>query len=103
MRLGGNSRARAALQEVLEEADLKSRYESPQAELHRTNLKADVYKSLGLPLEEPPTESRNRPIASADPRFRGATAISSDQFHRHNGPPRHPNNDDSICPNCTIL
>ena len=103
MKLGGNGRAKRALSDALEEPNLKTRYESSQAESHRQSLKTEVYNELGLPLEETPVISRPA-VATNDPRFRGATSISSDQFHGRGRPgPRNPNNDDSICPCCTIL
>ena len=104
MRLGGNSRARQALESVLEERDLKTRYESSAAEAYRLTLKTEVYAQLGLPLEEPPAKQQTQATwsASNDPRFRNATAISSDQFYRPRGqqPPRN----EGPCPcSCTIL
>jgi len=104
MKLGGNTRAKRALESVLDELDLKTKYESPAAEAHRQSLKADVYKLLGLPLEETPTRSSNQTAwsASNDPRFRTATAISSDQFYNRRGPAAANNDGPCPCP-CTIL
>ena len=101
MRLGGNSRARKALEEVLEMTDLRSKYESQEAESHRTSLKADVHAELGLPLEEPlpKTPTYSTVSVSSDPRWNGASSISSNDFY--NRPPgRDPN--ETSCP-CTIL
>lgn len=110
MKLGGNGRAKRALEPVLEMHDLRSKYESPEAETHRTSLKADVHQSLGLPLDEPlpnpPSSYRtlsgitNSQQGSSDWRNNGATSISSHQFHNNRPPPRHP--DETSCP-CTIL
>lgn len=101
MRLGGNGRAKKALEDVLEERDLRTKYESEQAEEHRNSLKKEVYEELGLPLEEIPVRQQSTPQynMARDARFQNATSISSDQFYRR-PPPREP--DENNCP-CTIL
>lgn len=105
MRFGGNTRARAALADVQDEKDLRRKYESEQAEEYRKKLKAEVHNELGLPLEEPPVSRSPAPSngAVSDPRFRGATAISSHEYYGNGRHPNRPNDDDSgTCP-CTIL
>lgn len=109
MRLGGNGRAKKALEPVLEMHDLRSKYESAEADAHRTSLKAEVHQEMGLPLDEPlpAAPSSYRTLSgisssgggSPDSRFNGATSISSHQYHNR-PPPRDPN--ETSCP-CTIL
>jgi hypothetical protein len=106
MRFGGNTRAKEALVAVVEETDLKSKYESFEAESYRMKLKTEVHKELGLALEEIPVRQAQPQYTTAtnDPRFSGARSISSNQFYDPNGRGnRRPNGDESgICP-CTIL
>ena len=109
MRKGGNARAKEALEAVLEETDFRTKYESAEAEKYRQTLKAEVHKELGLPLEEVPVrQAQPHYRAANDPRFAGATSISSAQFYDPNRGAngrggRNPNDDDSgLCP-CTIL